>query len=304
MRVRFTVMARRPTVTSRRDQGRWIREAGARPARTRHCDRGCRTRAASSRSHWTATCGPGRRGAVGPGSQETSLRPRKPRSPRGKGWLTPCASSSPAWLAGLVAARSRRRAGAAPANVDGARRRARRDTLVPRTARATSRPAAVRPSDGDRRPCSAHERAAARSTPRRRGDWAGHAATRASATTWSTRSRARRTTFSRRSRHVLGVLDQLHVRAALGVCGEQMQEGDDVLLFPSCYGGARREPTPLRLSVGAGSAPPGQAVDVRVGAVRVDVRRRANADHGAGRRRDGERGGPPPPTGADGTRRS
>src|SRR5919199_6818371 len=35
-------------------QGRWLREAGENPARTRHCDRGSPPLAASSRGHWRA----------------------------------------------------------------------------------------------------------------------------------------------------------------------------------------------------------------------------------------------------------
>ena len=53
--------------------------------------------------------------------------------------------------------------------------------------------------------------------------------------------------------------------ATAGACGTQMQEGDDVLFFPSCFGtGCDREPTPLRIASAPGSAQPGQAFDVRV----------------------------------------
>src|SRR3954452_4519431 len=48
-------------------QGRWSREAGAKPARTRHCDRGTPpARALRRPSHWTADGGAGRLGRVRP----------------------------------------------------------------------------------------------------------------------------------------------------------------------------------------------------------------------------------------------
>jgi hypothetical protein len=53
--------------------------------------------------------------------------------------------------------------------------------------------------------------------------------------------------------------------ATTGACGTPMQDGDDVLFFPSCFGdGCDREPTPLRIASAPGSASPGQAFDVRV----------------------------------------
>ena len=42
-----------------------------------------------------------------------------------------------------------------------------------------------------------------------------------------------------------------------------MQDGDDVLFFPSCFGCAK-EPTPLRITSIPGSAAPGSSFDVRV----------------------------------------
>ena len=52
--------------------------------------------------------------------------------------------------------------------------------------------------------------------------------------------------------------------ASAGVCGTAMQEGDDVLLFPGCFGAGCDDPTPLRIISAPASAAAGQAFDVRV----------------------------------------
>ena len=53
--------------------------------------------------------------------------------------------------------------------------------------------------------------------------------------------------------------------ASAGVCGTPMQEGDEVLLFPGCYGGdCAGDPTPLRITSAPASASAGKAFDVRV----------------------------------------
>ena len=53
--------------------------------------------------------------------------------------------------------------------------------------------------------------------------------------------------------------------SSTGGCGTPMQDGDDVLFFPSCFGtGCDKEPTPLRITAIPGSATPGSAFDVRV----------------------------------------
>jgi hypothetical protein len=63
--------------------------------------------------------------------------------------------------------------------------------------------------------------------------------------------------------------------ASAGACGTQMQTGDDVLLFPSCFGtGCDKEPTPLRITSVPQSSQPGQGFDVRV--VQYDVTYDAN----------------------------
>jgi hypothetical protein len=52
--------------------------------------------------------------------------------------------------------------------------------------------------------------------------------------------------------------------ATSGVCTTELQEGDDVLFFPSCYGGDCDEPGPLRITSVPRSAQPGQAFPVKV----------------------------------------
>ena len=76
-------------------QGRWSREAGAKPARTRHCDRGTPpARALRRPSHWTADGGPGRRGRVGPEARRPAPTARL-ISPSWKG-VASCSIVSPA----------------------------------------------------------------------------------------------------------------------------------------------------------------------------------------------------------------
>lgn len=52
--------------------------------------------------------------------------------------------------------------------------------------------------------------------------------------------------------------------AGAGVCGTTLQEGDDVLLFPDCFGTGCDNPTPLRITAAPASARPGEAFDVKV----------------------------------------
>ena len=52
--------------------------------------------------------------------------------------------------------------------------------------------------------------------------------------------------------------------ASAGVCGTTAQEGDEILLFPSCFGDSCTDPTPLRITSAPASAAPGRAFDVRV----------------------------------------
>ena len=66
--------------------GRWPREAGETPARTRHCDRGCPPlRALYGRAATDPPAGgSGRRGGVGPGARRPASD-QSPQGPRGKG---------------------------------------------------------------------------------------------------------------------------------------------------------------------------------------------------------------------------
>src|SRR5690348_3907664 len=76
MRVRLTVT---PPYRITPDHRSVDREAGANPARTRHCDRGCSPQAIALTIAATGPAeGPGRCGRGGPGSQETSCRPESP----------------------------------------------------------------------------------------------------------------------------------------------------------------------------------------------------------------------------------
>ena len=52
--------------------------------------------------------------------------------------------------------------------------------------------------------------------------------------------------------------------ASEGACTLQVQAGDDVLFFPSCFGAGCVEPTPLRIASIPGSSQPGRPFDVRV----------------------------------------
>jgi hypothetical protein len=49
-----------------------------------------------------------------------------------------------------------------------------------------------------------------------------------------------------------------------GLCDAQVQEGDDVLLFPDCFGSTCVNPTPLRISNVPGRPRPGDAAAVKV----------------------------------------
>src|SRR5215210_1903885 len=100
MRVRLTVT---PRIESP-GPGSVDREAGANPARSRHCDRGSppHAPAIAAAGHWhrLARAGKARKGR--PGSQETSLRPQA-FSPRGKGWLPMQIPHSAGLVAGVLA---------------------------------------------------------------------------------------------------------------------------------------------------------------------------------------------------------
>ena len=166
MRVRFTVTpANRTAVYDRLVQGRWYREAGVNPARTRHCDRGSRPHDATEGS---AT----REGAAGrPGSQETSSD-RKPIRPRGKGWLHVSTFPRPPGRRRCSSRRPRRRPRAAgPATVT-VRVEGDAETLVPRTALTTT--TAPVSKDGDASHSCTGTSAAGALEQASGGDWIGH----------------------------------------------------------------------------------------------------------------------------------
>src|SRR4051794_13061968 len=108
MRVRLTVT---PRIESP-GPGSVDREAGANPARTRHCHRGSPSHARAS--HWSRQ-GPGRR--EGEAREPGDLPPTTSPTPRGRGWLLQ--PHRPAGLlAGLLCPAAAAPAAAAPVTVD------------------------------------------------------------------------------------------------------------------------------------------------------------------------------------------
>jgi hypothetical protein len=59
--------------------------------------------------------------------------------------------------------------------------------------------------------------------------------------------------------------------ASLGVCGQQTQEGDDVLFVPECYAAGCSPTSPLRISGLPRTVAPGKSVTVRVDAYTAPV---------------------------------
>ena len=226
---------------------------------------------------------------------------RKAGSPRGKGWLIPCTSSSPAWR---------------PVSRCSSRRRRRSAADVDRAGRGTRRHAAARGPRRRRRP--ARSRRTAIPATRARANSAGGALEAATAGDWSGRWASFGDTRSRPSRASAQASNAgdtsgtywsfwLNYKyATAGRCGTPMQDGDDVLFFPSCFGdGCDREPTPLRIASAPASASPGagvrrerRAVPSRSTRTSTRSRRRGAGARGARwprataahrRRRDGDR---------------
>ena len=136
------------------------------------------------------------------------------------------------------------------------------DTLVPRSAVATQPGSFTK--DGDpAHQCSATSAGGAldRATA---GDWSGR---------WASFGDYEVQTI-RGERHASNAGDEsgtywsfwLNYRpASAGACSTQVQAGDEVLFFPSCFGrDCVREPTPLRIASIPQSSQPGQPFDVRV----------------------------------------
>ena len=131
------------------------------------------------------------------------------------------------------------------------------DTLVPRTTVATH--AGSFSPDGDpAHPCSASGAAGALDEAT---DWAGR---------WGMYGWEIQTITGERHASNAGDASGTYWAfwvnyrpASEGACALQVQDGDDILFYASCFGCAP-EPTPLRIASVPQSAQPGQAFDVRV----------------------------------------
>ena len=147
------------------------------------------------------------------------------------------------------------------------------DTLLERTATSTTTGTVTK--DGSAaHPCAATA-PPARSRPRRAAT--GRRAGRRSATTSPDDPAARRTRprpATRRAR--TGRSGSTTSSRAPAVCGTPMQDGDDVLFFPSCFGRAK-EPTRCGSPGSRPSAAQGQVVQRARRRVRRDVRPEFNA---------------------------
>ena len=176
-----------------------VREAGASPARTRHCDRGARRiRAVERRGHWAAArAGKAREG--GPGSQETCLRPSPIRALAERGWLHARRGSSRPGRRSSSLAVAARRAGAggdrpSACASKGQRRHAAASARVTADAPVTS-------GDSDRAPARQRWTAPLRSRRHRR-----RLGPRSAASALRARSSARAHTFA--DQRLLGAVDR------------------------------------------------------------------------------------------------
>ena len=286
MRVRLTVMASRATVTSRPTRvggsGKPVRD----PARTRHCDRGCRPHAAMRPQPLARQRGPGRRGAVGPGAR----RPPSDRQAEAlaeRGGSSDEASLSPASPAGLAVLRR----GAGRARGAGDRRpcasRATRGTLLPRTARDDRRPAPVTKRRRRAHRARRHERGAARSQRRDRRRLDRHVVRR-SATTTSTTITGETHAFDARQRHYWAFWVNDGVLASVGVCGDaDAGPATTCCSSPTARRAARADAAAAhRVPASARAGPDRRRCRSTQHGVDVDAAPRDD-DRGAGRRRDG-----------------
>jgi hypothetical protein len=133
------------------------------------------------------------------------------------------------------------------------------DTLVPRTTVTTS--AGTFTKDGDSSHSCSRNSAGGALEAATAGDWGG---------TWGDPGDYLVQTI-RSEAHLGGPSPDYwsfwvnYQFASAGVCGTPMQERDEVLLFPGCYGtGCDGDPTPLRIASAPASASAGRAFDVRV----------------------------------------
>jgi hypothetical protein len=134
------------------------------------------------------------------------------------------------------------------------------DTLVPRTRVTTS--AGTFTKDGDSSHSCSRNSAGGALEAATAGDWGG---------TWDDLGDYLVQTI-RSEAHLGGPTPDTYWSfwvnykfAPAGVCGTAMQEGDEVLFFPGCYGtGCDGDPSPLRITSAPASASAGRAFDVRV----------------------------------------
>jgi hypothetical protein len=135
------------------------------------------------------------------------------------------------------------------------------DTLVPRTTVTTS--AGTFTKDGDTSHSCSRNSAGGALEAATAGDWDG---------AWDGSSSDYLVQKIKGEAHLAGPSPDTYWSfwvnyqfASAGVCGTPMQEGDEVLLFPGCYGGpCTGDPTPLRITSAPASASAGKAFDVRV----------------------------------------
>ena len=261
------------------------REAGANPARTRHCHRGSPPHACVA-SHWSAI-GPGRRGGVGPGAR----RPPSDHKPEAlvEG-VAPCISNvrSAGLAAGLLTLVLAAPAVAAPSNVtvriEGAAEHARRGgrVLDHDHARQQGRTGRLPGHERGRRARARHQRRLGRHVLRRQRHLRRRADLRRDL------HRSTRAATTGRSGSTAGPPPRASA-------GDELQEGDDVLFFvdqcfdaqPPDYACKNPPVRPLELTA------PGDCAAWLAGAsARRDPRRqrrlepgRRGADHRRRRRR-------------------
>ncbi len=228
--------------------GRWSREVGANPTRTRHCDRGCSSQRVTARSHRFAT----RRGKARrsrPGSQETSLRP-KAHKPSWKGvgsMLKSRAVPKALLFACLLSLVLASLAHAAPASVT-VRVEGANQTLLPETT-VTTNGVAVEKDGNPEHTCSGASAAGALQQATS-GNWNG---------AW----------FKGLGYSVETILGETHAfepgvpanyfwaywldhkAATAGICEGELSAGDSILFFPECSSESEAcpaAPSPLALS--------------------------------------------------------
>ena len=260
MRVRLTVMALAATVTSRP-----FRVGGSgKPVRIR---RGPAT--VTGDAHRISATGPqrgpGRRERVEPGSQETFLRPSPFETLAERGWL----------MKKIVHRRARRRSLGDCVLAAPAHGRADRSTVRvegddadaacrARTSTTTTAPVG-----------KAGEHHCAGTSALRRARRARRRATGRAPTSTAFRRSARRDDQGRdarlRERRLLGALGQRRATPSLGVCGQRLQEGDELAVRAASATPARRSPRRSLDAACPATVAPGAPVTVTVDALTTDA---------------------------------